>query len=253
MIESNPLIVALDVSSWEELERILDELAGEVSLVKVGLEAFSALGPQVIDYLGERGYGVFLDLKLHDIPHTIQGAVRSLAARRVKMLTLHALGGRRMLGAARKALEEMVLQPEERPLLLAVTLLTSLEEEELVEMGWSGGGDRVVVRLAEVALEAGMDGLVASARELPVLRSIFGEKPTIVVPGIRDVLLPGDDQRRTARPAEVIRSGADFLVVGRPIVQSVNPRQRAREIREEIERTRKGMQEETGFKKGEKG
>ena len=225
------LIVALDLPDRNAVLAAVDCLSGHVGCFKVGLEAFVRDGPRLVEELRNRGEKVFLDLKLHDIPNTVAGAVRSACALDVQMLTLHASGGREMLEAARNAAQAFPAPP----LLLAVTTLTSLSQEAVRAIGMAVPIAEWVERLAVLASQAGIAGLVASPLELPRLRDRFGEDMSIVVPGIRPEGAATRDQSRTARPAQAILAGADFLVVGRPILFSPDPVQASDLIVMEIE------------------
>ncbi|WP_114377679.1 orotidine-5'-phosphate decarboxylase [Elioraea thermophila] len=221
------LIVALDLAEVEPAAALARALRGSVGLVKVGLELFIAAGPAGVAHIAEAGVPVFLDLKLHDIPNTVAGAVRSAARLGAAMLTLHAAGGAAMIAAAREA-AETAARP--RPLLLAVTVLTSLEGPDLDAIGLAGPAEAAVLRLARLALAAGADGLVCSPREVAALRAAFGPDPVLVVPGIRPAGSLADDQRRTMTPAEAVAAGADWLVIGRPITRTPDPLAAARAI-----------------------
>lgn len=214
------LIVALDLAEAQAAAALAGRLAGAVGLVKVGLELFVAEGPAGVARVAEAGLPVFLDLKLHDIPNTVAGAVRSAARLGAAMLTLHAAGGAAMIAAAREAAERAA---GPRPLLLAVTVLTSLEGPDLDAIGLSGPAETAVLRLARLALAAGADGLVCSPREVAALRAAFGPAPVLVVPGIRPAGCAADDQRRTMTPTEAVAAGADWLVIGRPITRTPDP------------------------------
>jgi len=214
------LIAALDVAQAAPAAALAKALAGRVGLVKVGLELFVAAGPAGVAHVAEAGLPLFLDLKLHDIPNTVAGAVRSASALGVAMLTLHAAGGAAMMSAAREAAEAA---SGSRPLLLAVTVLTSLREPDLAALGLAGPAEAAVLRLARLALDSGADGLVCSAREVAALREAFGPAPALVVPGVRPAGAPADDQARTATPREAVAAGADWLVVGRPLTRADNP------------------------------
>ncbi|MCS6854036.1 MAG: orotidine-5'-phosphate decarboxylase [Elioraea sp.] len=221
------LIVALDLPEAGAAAALARALVGRVGLAKVGLELFVAEGPGGVARVAEAGLPVFLDLKLHDIPNTVAGAVRSAARLGAAMLTVHAAGGPAMIAAAREAAEAAAGQ---RPLLLAVTVLTSLDEQDLAAVGLAGPAEAAVLRLARLALAAGADGLVCSAREVAALRAAFGPGPALVVPGIRPEGSPADDQRRTITPREAVAAGADWLVVGRPITRAADPVAAARGI-----------------------
>lgn len=222
----NPLIVALDLSGWEELERAASALRGEVETVKVGMEAYAALGPRVIDYLKGLGFGVFVDLKLMDIPRTVGRAVGALAERGADLLTVHCLGGAAMLRAAREARDAA----GGRVGLLGVTVLTSLGPGDLEELGLARGAEEEVLRLAGLAARAGLDGVVASARELAALRGFLGGGAVIVVPGIRPAGEAAGDQVRVETPEAALRLGATYIVMGRPILEADDPAARAREV-----------------------
>lgn len=214
------LIVALDYAAAAPAERLASRLDPRRCRLKVGKELFTAAGPQLVRELVARGFDVFLDLKFHDIPNTVAGAVRAAAELGVWMVNVHASGGRRMMQAAREALGAVAGR---RPLLIAVTVLTSMEAHELEETGVRGGLEEQVLRLAGLAIDCGLDGVVCSAREAPLLRARFGAHPVLVTPGIRPASAPADDQRRTLTPAEAIAAGSDFLVVGRPVTGAPDP------------------------------
>jgi orotidine-5'-phosphate decarboxylase len=224
------LIVAVDVPNRAAALAAVDRLAGHVGYFKLGLEIFVSEGPDLVREIVGRGERIFLDLKLHDIPNTVAGAVRAACRLGVSMLTLHAEGGKRMLEAAHEA-SQTVSAP---PLLLAVTALTSLSPDDARSIGVQDELAIWVERLAGLACQAGIPGLVASAHELSHLRRKFGDTMKFVIPGIRPGGTPTQDQARTATPAEAIQSGAGFLVVGRPILQAPDPALAADRIVEEI-------------------
>jgi orotidine-5'-phosphate decarboxylase len=230
------LIVALDVPDAVSALALVAELENTCQWFKVGLELFIAAGPAVIKPLVARGHSVFLDLKLHDIPNTVAGAVRSATALGVKMMTLHAAGGPAMLSAARAALEEMAERdrPEKLPELLAVTVLTSMDQAQVNAVGLGRSPGEQVELLARMGLEAGMRGFVCSPQEVARLRSLTGPEGVLVVPGIRPAGAVVGDQKRIATPAEALRSGASFLVVGRPITQAHDPAEAAEAILKEM-------------------
>lgn len=220
------LIVALDTPDLAHAEAMAGLVAPAAGLVKLGLELFCAAGPAALARLaGHRP--VFLDLKLHDIPNTVAGAVRSLAPLGAAMLTLHAGGGPAMIAAARRAAE---LAGPARPILLAVTVLTSMDPGQLGAVGVAGGPAQQVLRLARMAMDAGADGLVCSPREVSLIRDALGEGPLLVVPGIRPAGSPADDQARIATPEDAVVAGADWIVVGRPITEAADPASAARAI-----------------------
>jgi orotidine-5'-phosphate decarboxylase len=223
------LIVALDGMSAEEALALADRVGEACAFYKVGLELYTRGGPEVVRALRERDKRVFLDLKLHDIPNTVAGAVRSAAGLDVELLTVHATGGSRMLEAAREAAQERVK-------LVAVTLLTSLGASD-VEVVWGreiGSIRDEVARLAELARETRMDGVVASALEASWLRHAVPADFLLVVPGIRPVGEDQGDQRRVATPADAVAAGADYLVVGRPVTRASDARAAVLGLKEEI-------------------
>jgi len=224
------LIVALDVPDAASAIRLVDQLDGACQWFKVGLELFVAAGPAVVESLAARGYSVFLDLKLFDIPNTVAGAVRSATALGVKMLTLHAAGGPAMLAAARAALDGVAHPPQ----LLAVTVLTSMDQAQVNAVGLDRSPAEQVAVLARMGLEAGMRGFVCSPQEVAALRSLAGPEGVLVVPGIRPAGAAIGDQKRIATPADALRQGASYLVVGRPITQAPDPAAAANAILKEM-------------------
>ncbi len=224
------LIVALDFPSANAAMGLVERLEGSCRWFKVGMELYYAAGNRVIEELRERGYEVFLDLKLHDIPNTVTGAVRSVTGVGASLLTIHAGGGERMMRAAAQAARE-----PGAPNLLAVTVLTSMDEVELRAIGVNETASSQVLRLARLAQAAGIGGLVCSAEEVAAVRAAMGPEVRLVVPGIRPAGAGGgDDQRRVASAAEAIARGASMLVVGRPITQAADPARAAAEILAEI-------------------
>jgi orotidine-5'-phosphate decarboxylase len=226
------LIVALDVPDAAAVPAIVDALPSEVRFFKAGLELYTAGGPAVLAPLRERGRRVFLDLKLHDIPRTVERAVRAAAGLGVDLLTVHASGGRAMLQAAADAARDC---GPGRPRLLAVTVLTSLDARDLDEIGLRRGPAEQAVALAKMAVECGIDGVVCSAQEAAAMRAALGPLPFVVTPGIR---LPGGaagDQKRVATPAGAVRDGATHLVVGRPILEAPDPAAAARQVLSDME------------------
>ncbi len=219
----NNIIVALDFDSGSRALSFVRLLNPHWCRVKVGLELFTAAGFSLIDKLHEQGFDVFLDLKLHDIPNTVAQTVRVCARLGVWMVTVHTLGGMAMLSAAREALESC--SAVRTPMgLLGVTLLTSLHEEDLAEIGLAGDLKSVVLKLAHLARRAGLTGVVCSAWEVSLLREQLGQQLKWVTPGIR--LTAGimqDDQRRVMTPEQAVQAGSDFLVIGRPLTQAADP------------------------------
>ncbi len=222
------LIVAADFSTRDEIMALIDELRGSVGVVKIGLQAFIANGPSLVRDVVGGGTRVFLDLKLHDIPNTVQHAVAEASALGAAMLTVHATGGERMLRAAVR----------DGLMVLGVTILTSLDEGELAAIGFSGPAVDHAARLARLSVAAGLGGVVASPHEIASIRQACGAGLTIVTPGIRPRGSDIGDQRRTMTPAEAIRAGADYIVVGRPITGAGNRRDAALRIVEEMDGAR---------------
>ena len=224
------LIVALDVPDAATAVALVNRLEGNCHWFKVGLELFAAAGPAVVEPLVGRGHSVFLDLKLHDIPNTVAGAVRSAAALGVRMITLHATGGPAMLAAARAALDGIADPPE----LLAVTVLTSMDAVQMSAIGLVRSPAEQTELLARMGLEAGMRGFVCSPHEVAALRSLTGLEGVLVVPGIRPAGAGIEDQKRVATPAEALCQGASYLVVGRPITQAPDPAEATEAILKEM-------------------
>ena len=229
MNASERLIVALDVPTADDALRLVDRLAGRVSFFKVGSQLFTAAGPEIVRSLVARNLRVFLDLKYHDIPNTVAAAVKSAGGLGVSLLTLHGLGGRAMLEAAAGA------RPGGRLRLLAVTVLTSHDEASLADIGLAGPLSDAVRRLARLARDAGIDGVVASPLEARLLREACGEGFLIVTPGVRPAGAQAGDQSRLATPAGALSAGADYLVVGRPITDATDPAEAAAGIVREME------------------
>ncbi len=212
-----------------------EKLRGQAGMFKVGMEAFTAEGPMLARYLISNGQKVFLDLKFHDIPNTVRGACRAAAALGVSLMNVHAFGGRKMLRAAAEGAAEGTQEGRARPLVLAVTMLTSLADQDLEELGIAGPPQDAVLRLARLAQEEGLDGVVASPKEVAALRRACGPKFVIVTPGIRPAGAALNDQSRTATPGAALAAGADYLVIGRPITAATDPAAAARTILGEME------------------
>jgi orotidine-5'-phosphate decarboxylase len=226
------LIVALDISGLAEAEALVDRLRAAVDTFKVGSQLFTAAGPAAVEMVRKRGGRVFLDLKYHDIPAIVGGAVREAARLGVTLLTVHASGGAAMLRAAAEAAAEV---GRDRPRILAVTVLTSLDRAALLrELGVPVAVEGHAVALAGLARAAGCDGVVASPQEAARLRTVLGRAALIVTPGVRPAGGAADDQARTATPAAACRAGADYLVVGRPITGAPDPAAAAAAILAEI-------------------
>ena len=224
------LIVALDVPSPKAALELVNQLESTCQWFKVGMELFVAAGPAVLEPLVARGHSVFLDLKFIDITNTVAGAVRSAAALGARMITVHAAGGPSMLAAARAALDGLPNPPQ----LLAVTVLTSMDAAQLSAIGLERSPSQQVEWLARMGLAAGIRGFVCSPREVASLRALTGPEGVLVIPGIRPAGSATGDQKRIATPAEALRQGASFLVVGRPITQAPDPAEAAEAILKEM-------------------
>jgi orotidine-5'-phosphate decarboxylase len=218
------LVVAVDLSSRDEILRLVDSLRGAAGVFKIGLQAFMANGPSLVREIVASGERVFLDLKIHDIPNTAQHAVGEASALGAFMTTVHAAGGDAMLRAC----------ADDRVLVLAVTVLTSLDAAELGRVGLSGTPEQAAVRLAGLAKGAGLRGVVASPLEIAPIREACGRDFVILTPGIRPSGSDAGDQRRTTTPREAVAAGADYIVVGRPITSAADPRSAALRIAEEM-------------------
>ena len=221
------IIVALDLPTKKEALELVEELDGQISFFKIGLQLYTAEGPEIVHAVSSTGSKVFLDLKLHDIPNTVARAVESAGRFGVRMLTIHLSGGSEMVRAATAARANNML-------LLGVTVLTSATEETLREIGIQDKVDDQVLRLAKLGVEAGIDGVVASPHEIKSLRREFGDKIKIVVPGIRPSWSEPGDQKRTMTPREALEAGADYLVIGRPIIGHPSPSEAAAKILQEL-------------------
>jgi orotidine-5'-phosphate decarboxylase len=226
------VIVALDFQDRLDALQLVDQLDPGRCRLKVGKEMFTRFGPGFVQALQGRGFDVFLDLKFHDIPNTAAAAVEAAADLGVWMVNVHASGGRHMLEACARQLAARNL--DERPLLYAVTVLTSLTDNEIREIGWSGTSDEVVARLAGLAQESGLDGVVCSAMEAEFLKGRFGSDMGLVTPGIRPAFAVQGDQQRVMTPAKALAAGSDYLVIGRPITQAEDPMDALARIEAEI-------------------
>lgn len=231
------LIVALDFDSLSTALKFAEKIADLVGMFKVGNQLFTAAGPEAVRQIAKLNADIFLDLKYHDIPNTVAGAVLGAAALpNVQLVNVHALGGATMMQAAAQAVSAGVPMGADRTRLLAVTLLTSMDSKTVREVGIGGPPKTRVVKLAKLSQKAGVDGVVASVQEAKAIRKACGREFLIVTPGVRpkSADLKKDDQARTATPREAIKAGADFLVVGRPILAAADPRATAQEIVDEI-------------------
>ena len=218
------IVVALDVSARSEALKIVDQLSGRVGMFKVGMQLFSSEGPQLVREVIARGEKVFLDLKYHDIPNTVAGAASAATQLGVSIFNVHASGGIPMMeAAARAATETASREGITRPIVLGVTVLTSIDSRILETTGIADPAESHVLRLAELAKAAGLDGVVASPLEIRAIRNkINDEDFVLLIPGIRPAK-QDDDQKRTSTPAEALRAGANYLVIGRPITEAANP------------------------------
>lgn len=225
---SSGLMVALDMDEGDEAVRLAGEIGSDVAALKVGSQLFTRYGPDLVRQITESGGRVFLDLKYHDIPNTVAKAVRGAVEMGVSWFTVHASGGSDMIRAAKDAAGDARV--------LAVTVLTSLDRDAMGQIGWGGEVRDQVIRLANVAREAGADGIVCSALEVRSLRSVLDDGCVLVTPGIRPVGTSSDDQARVATPASAVADGADYLVVGRPIVKAPDRKGAVRLILEEMKR-----------------
>jgi len=213
------VIVALDYPAAAPALEFAKRVSPQDCRLKIGKELFTAAGPALVETLVKQGFDIFLDLKFHDIPNTVAGACKAATQLGVWMLNVHASGGRAMMEAARAAVGE----GPQRPMLIAVTLLTSMGMKEIDEVGLAGDAAGAVRRLAKLAQASGLDGVVCSAREAALLRSECGPKFCLVTPGIRPAAASKDDQQRVMTPAAAVAAGADYLVIGRPVTQSPDP------------------------------
>ena len=224
------IIVALDYPSAEQALEFVQLLEPDSCRVKVGFELFVSGGPELVNTLVLRGYEIFLDLKLHDIPNTVAAACRSAATLGVWMLNVHASGGRAMLDAAAEALSEFNTPPK----LIAVTVLTSLDDTDMAQLGINRRVQEQVLEMARLAESAGLDGIVCSARESAAMRPMLGKDFLLVTPGIRPQGAVSDDQKRTMTPLEAVNAGSNYLVIGRPITRAPEPMQVVERINNQI-------------------
>lgn len=235
MPKGEKIIVALDVNSIEEMEKLIDQLRPVIKIFKIGSALFTSCGTQAIDTARRKGCKVFLDLKYHDIPNTVMEASRAAARQNIHMLTVHAMGGLSMMKkAVESAGEEAARLNTPAPLILGITVLTSLDKKDMQSVGMNSSLAEEVLRLVELSEKAGLAGVVASAKELPEIKKIVKEDFLVVTPGIRPSWSRRDDQKRVATPKEAIDMGADYLVIGRPITAQEDPRAAAEKIIEEI-------------------
>jgi orotidine-5'-phosphate decarboxylase len=229
--EQSPVIVALDYASGEQALAFVKQLERGSCRLKVGKELFTRSGPDLVRELSQAGFDVFLDLKYHDIPNTVARACEAAAELGVWMMNVHASGGLKMMQAARQALDKL---DGKQPLLIAVTVLTSMNDEDLAGIGISEPAENQVLRLAHLAQQAGLDGVVCSPKEATLLRRELGSDFLLVTPGVRPAGSAADDQSRIMTPVEAIDAGSDYLVIGRPITQSKDPVKTLTEINQSL-------------------
>lgn len=228
---TSKIIVALDYEKESDALALVDQIDPSLCRLKVGKEMFTTLGMNFVKQLHQRNFDVFLDLKYHDIPNTVARAVRSAADLGVWMVDLHASGGLRMMEEAKRILEPY---GKDAPLLIAVTVLTSMEDLDLLQIGINASLMEQVLRLAHLTQRAGLDGVVCSPQEVEILRNACGEEFKLVTPGIRPIGADFGDQRRVMTPTAAIRAGSDYLVIGRPITKADNPVEVLRSINASI-------------------
>lgn len=225
------LIVALDVDNEKKALELVSALKGHVKIFKVGSELFSSCGPTVIEKIKEKGCKVFLDLKFHDIPNTVAKAAAAVTKLKPFMFNVHALGGYEMMKAAKEAVDKAASSLRiDRPKVLAVTILTSMDKNDLKKIGVNVNIEPLILKLARLAKDAGLDGVIASPFEVAFIRKRFGKSFLIVTPGVRPSWAPAGDQKRFATPREAVKSGADYIVIGRPIIESANPKDAVKRI-----------------------
>ena len=227
------IITALDVHSLEDMKKLVETLGDSVSFYKVGMELFYSAGPDAVRYLKDQGKHVFLDLKVHDIPNTVGQSIRALTRLGADLMTLHGTGGRAMMEAAAEAVRDEAAKLNiERPRLLAVTVLTSIDEDAWKEIG---GKYSIAESVKNLAKEAGIDGTVSSPYEAKEIREMNGHDFLIVTPGIRPTFAVANDQKRFTTPSQALRDGASHLVIGRPITKAADPKEAAEKILAEIQ------------------
>lgn len=229
------IMVALDFPNTVEANHCIDLLEGTGVYVKIGMQLYYATGPDYVRQIKEKGYSVFLDIKVHDIPNTAKGAMQSVAGLGVDMVNVHAAGGLKMMEAAREGLESGTPAGGSRPLLIGVTQLTSTTRDMMnAELGISGTVEECVVRYAQLVQKAGLDGVVASPKEVPLIKEACGSDFLTVTPGIRPLGTDMGDQHRVTTPEAAFGLGSDYIVIGRAITQAQNPKQALRDILEGV-------------------
>jgi len=213
------ILVALDFETRQLAEHFVDTVTPDLCRLKIGKELFAVAGRDFVETCIAKGFDVFLDLKYHDIPNTVAKACQAASEMGVWMINVHAMGGRRMMTAAKEA----IIKAQHQPILIGVTVLTSMEQIDLSEIGMQGTPEENVLRLAKLAQQSGLDGVVCSAHEVAQLRTQVGQDFCLVTPGIRPLSAAKDDQRRIMTPEQAIKTGSSYLVIGRPITQSIDP------------------------------
>ncbi len=231
-MQLSPVVVALDYEDQRAALNLVSQLDPALCRLKVGKEMFSHFGPDFVRELQQRHFDVFLDLKFHDIPNTVAKAVKAAADLGVWMVNVHASGGSRMMVAAREALQGF---GADKPLLIAVTVLTSMEQADLLELGITLTPEQQVLKLAALTHQSGLDGVVCSAHEARALKQKFGQAFQLVTPGIRPAFAGADDQKRVMTPAEAVAAGVDYMVIGRPITKAVDPLAALQAIYQELQ------------------
>jgi orotidine-5'-phosphate decarboxylase len=229
------LIVALDFDTREKAQNMINKLEDSIDIFKVGLELYLASRGKIVEYLHNKGKKVFLDLKFMDIPNTVAGAAREATKMGVFMFNVHTPGGRVMMEAARNAVEQVVTAGQQKPLLIGVTVLTSLDQNDLKQLGITQEVKELVIARAKLAKEAGLDGVVASPKEAGEIKKVCGDDFISVCPGVRPTWASMGDQKRVMTPKDAINQGASYLVVGRPITGGQDPAQNAIKVLEEME------------------
>ncbi len=229
--DTKRIVVVLDFSDAQQARELVAQLDPTLCRVKVGKELFTRCGPSFVEELISQGFDVFLDLKYHDIPNTVAKAVAAAAQLGVWMVNVHASGGRAMMMAAREAVDASA----HKPLLIAVTVLTSMAQADLLEVGVSGTAEEQVLRLAHLSRDCGMDGVVCSAAETSSLAAQLGKDFVLVTPGIRPAGDAANDQKRIVTPVDAIAAGSHYLVIGRPITQAANPREKLNVILRQLD------------------
>ena len=225
------IIVALDVETYLEAEKLVEELADVVDIFKVGMATYQGYGEKILAKLENMNKKVFLDLKFHDIPNTVYNVTKIALEKNIFMMNYHCSGGSKMLEEAVRAIKE---KEGAKPILLGVTILTSMDQEQFNEVGYSGSIEEKVINFAKMAASKGMNGVVASAKEAKKIKETLGKHFVVVTPGIRPTWSVKGDQKRVLTPSEAVRQGADYLVIGRPIIKAEKPKEAAQRIIDEL-------------------